>query len=109
MTIDSRVVEQTEHAVLNRWTAHTPEGELWQERYYLQDDPDTLTRKWIKELETELHMLKYVFRIPCGYSRETIRVQKASYITADGQRSAGEKATPLHTPGGKGANPESFL
>ena len=78
VTIESRVAERTEHSVLNRWTAQTPEGELWQERFYPQDDPDTLTRKWIKDLETELHMLKYVFRIPTGYGLETIRAQKTA-------------------------------
>jgi uroporphyrinogen decarboxylase len=57
---------------------HTPEGEVWQERFYPHDDPDTLTRKWIKDLETELHLLPYVFRIPAGYRRETIRAQKAA-------------------------------
>ncbi len=76
--IDSQVVKRTEDSVVNRWTTHTPEGDLWQERYYPHDDPDTLTRKWIKDLETQLHMLKYVFRVPTGYSRETIRTHKAA-------------------------------
>jgi uroporphyrinogen decarboxylase len=76
VTVDSQVVKRTEDSVVNRWTAHTPEGDLWQERYYPHDDPDTLTRKWIKDLETQLHMLKYVFRVPTGYSRETMKMHK---------------------------------
>ncbi len=78
VTVESAVVTRTPERLTNRWTMHTPEGDLWQERLYYHDDPDTLTRKWIKDLEQQVHMLKYVFRVPESYGTDTARMHKAA-------------------------------
>lgn len=78
VTEDSAVVSRTPEHIVNRTTRHTPAGDLWQERDYPPDNPDTLTRKWIKDLERERHLLPYVFRVPDGYRTDTVRLHRAA-------------------------------
>ena len=84
VTVDSAVVSRENDRILNRWTMHTPAGDLWQERLYYRDNPDTLVRRWIKDLENERSLLPYVFRVPDGYRTETLKEQR----TAIGERHA---------------------
>ena len=78
VTIDSTIISRDNNRIRNRSTMHTPMGELWQEREYYRDNPDTLLRKWIKDLENERHLLPYVFRVPDGYRTDTVQQQRAA-------------------------------
>ena len=98
VTVDSAVVSRTEERLVNRWTMHTPQGDLWQERLYYHDDPDTLMRKWIKDLEQQVQLLPYVFRVPDGYRTDTVRLHRAA-PGGTGRRSVRASATPASTGG----------
>ncbi len=51
VTIDSRVVERTEHSVLNRWTARTPEGECGKEMHIVRRAAECTDLSCINPLE----------------------------------------------------------
>lgn len=66
-------VSRTDDRFVIRTTCGTPAGELWNETTYYNDNPPTVTRKWIKNLKEDMPKLRYMIPKITGYDASPLR------------------------------------
>ena len=69
----TEVVSQTDDRIVERVICSTPDGDLWAETTYYRSDPPTQTRKWIKDLASDMPKLRHFFPQIAGYDPEPLR------------------------------------
>lgn len=94
-TWSNETVSRSDERIVVRTTCHTPDGDLSLETTYYRADPPTATRKWIKDLATDMPALRHFFPPIDSYRPDPLEEQRA-YLGEDGALGAGVALPGLH-------------